>query len=367
MALGEARKGRWHACPNPTVGAVLIKDGRIVACGYHHKAGQPHAEIECLNDARQKGISPAGCTIVVTLEPCNHTGRTGPCSEALIQAGVGQVVIGMRDPNPVAGGGAEHLRAAGIPVVEGILARECQDSVADFVTWTVKKRPFVLLKLAATLDGRIATRSGQSRWITSEASRAEVHALRAGIGLAGGAVLVGGRTFRRDNPLLTARTTPSATRQPLACILTSRLPGAQDDFHLLRERPGETIFFVPPAVAASPRAVALQDAGVGIVPIETASNGHADLASLLELLWAKDCRYVLCEGGGALGLSLLEQQLADLFFLHLAPKILGDNAARPLFDGRSPLEMADALDLRLSDVRVLGGDVHLTLFPTAHD
>ena len=127
-AITEAEKGRFTACPNPTVGAVLIRDGNIVARGYHHKAGQPHAEIMCLRDAQEKGIDPKGCTIAVTLEPCNHTGRTGPCSEALIRAGVKRVVIGMRDPNPKAAGGAERLRMAGVEVIENVLEDECRDT-----------------------------------------------------------------------------------------------------------------------------------------------------------------------------------------------------------------------------------------------
>ena len=232
-AVALAEQGRWQACPNPTVGAVLLRDGRIVAEGYHHAAGQPHAEIECLNDARAKGIDPRGATIVVTLEPCNHHGKTPPCSEALIEAGIARVVFGLRDPNPKAAGGLERLRDAGIDIVGPVLEQECRDLVADFLVWQTEQRPYIILKLAATLDGRISTRNRQRQQISNAASHHNVHLLRAGIGHCGGAVLIGGGTFRADNPALTARAVP-ADRQPLACILTSRLPQPAADFHLLR-------------------------------------------------------------------------------------------------------------------------------------
>ncbi len=361
-AITEAEKGRFTACPNPTVGAVLIRDGNIVARGYHHKAGQPHAEIMCLRDAQEKGIDPKGCTIAVTLEPCNHTGRTGPCSEALIRAGVKRVVIGMRDPNPKAAGGAERLRMAGVEVIENVLEEECRDLAADFVTWTVKKRPFVILKLASTLDGRIATSCGQSRWVTGETARSAVHGLRRGVGLAGGAVLVGGRTFREDDPELTARPADEDTKQPLACVLTSCLPDPGDNFHLLRERPEQTLFFTGRDESVSPGADALRDLGVRVIGME-GENGALDLQGMLNALWELGCPYVLCEGGGSMGLSLVEQGLCDLFLLHMAPKILGDAKARPLFSGRSPETMEDAIGMRLAGVRRLGDDLELRLFP----
>ena len=218
-ALALAENGRWSACPNPTVGAVLVRDGQVVARGWHHAAGQPHAEVECLRDAQRQGIDPAQCTLVVTLEPCNHYGKTPPCSEAVLAAGIKRVVIGLYDPTPKAAGGAERLRAAGVEVIGPVCERECRDQVADFLAWQ-QGRPYVILKMAATMDGRIATRTGHSRWVSSEGSRALVHRLRAGIGRAGGAVLVGGGTFRADNPCLTARIPGETVEQQTVELIT---------------------------------------------------------------------------------------------------------------------------------------------------
>ena len=365
-AIAEASKGRFTACPNPTVGAVLIKDGEIRASGWHHQAGQPHAEIMCLADAEAKGISPKGATMCVTLEPCNHTGRTGPCSEALIKAGVAKVVVGMRDPNPVACGGIERLKGAGIEVEEGVLEQDCRDLTADFTTWTLAKRPFVIVKMASTLDGRIATRTGHSRWVTSEAARAAVHRLRQGIGLAGGAVLVGGATFRQDDPLLTSRIEGSDgtdLRQPLACVVTSRLPGPRDGYKLLTERPTQTAFFVDTRSMLSPEAMNLCDMGLKVVPIDRGDKGAYDFGFMLDWLFKRGVRYVLCEGGGRLALSLMEAGCCDMLLLHLSPKILGDSEAKPVFAGRSPLAMDEALGFRLAKTEALGEDLALTLFP----
>lgn len=364
QALIEARKGRWRACPNPTVGAVLLnKDGQIVARGYHHRAGEAHAEVMCLNDAREKGIDPKGLTMVVTLEPCNHTGRTGPCSDVLIEAGLARVVVGRRDPNPVAKGGISHMRAAGLEVIEGVCEHDCTDLIADFLTWQLKKRPFVFLKLATTLDGHIATRTGDSRWVTSADARADVHRLRKRMASTGGAVLVGANTFWEDNPALTARTTPIPDRQPLACVVTHRLPSAEDNYKLIRERPAETVFFTTKDAAQSKRADGLRELGVRVVPLETMEDGHSDLEGLLAWLWEQGCPYVLCEGGGHLGLSLLEAGLMDMLLLHIAPKVLGDGSGTPLFDGRKPITMDEAIPLRLVRMHMLGEDLVLRYFP----
>lgn len=372
-ALALAEKGRWYACPNPTVGAVLVRDGQIVAEGWHTAHGEAHAEVECLRDAQSKGIDPASCTLVVTLEPCNHYGKTPPCTETIIAAGISHVIIGMRDPNPKAAGGIEKLHSCGVTVECGVCAEACHDSLADFLLWQTHKRPFVILKMAATLDGRIATRSGQSRWISGEESRKRVHSLRGGVANAGGAVLIGGGTFRADNPQLTVRDGSAHAPHPLACILTSRLPVPITDSFLLQQRPRETVFFASPAAAASPTAHALRDLGVRVwsVPPQSASTRDGSPAGQspdLELLLTRmreelHCPYVLCEGGGTLALSLLEKGLVDIFQLHLAPLILGDNEARPLFNGRSPLNMSEALKMRITETRMCGPDLHITLRP----
>ncbi len=362
-AVRLAEEGRWSAAPNPVVGAVLVRDGVIVASGRHLACGGPHAEVDCLADAARKGIDPAECTLVVSLEPCNHEGRTPPCTRAVLEAGIRRVVVGTLDPNPEAGGGAAWLRERGVVVETGVCERECRDLIADFRIWQTTSRPYVLLKLAATLDGRIATRTGRAQWVSTEISRAAVHELRAGVGRAGGAVLIGANTLQTDNPRLTARTA-QVHRQPLAAVLTSRLPGS-DNLHLLRERPQETLLFTTCAGAATPRAAALREQGVRVVGLDAwkSADGRDLLQALSFLRSEAGCLYVLCEGGGKLGLSLLQTGLVDEFHLHLAPKILGDNEARPLFDGCSPLNMDEALGLRIVRAALCGGDCHLVLRP----
>lgn len=363
-AIALAERGRWAVAPNPTVGAVLVHDNQIVAEGWHAEFGGPHAEVACLADAAQKGVNPADCVLVVTLEPCRHQGKTPPCTDAILEAGIRHVVIGVADPTGLASGGAMVLRSRGVRVDEGVLEQECRDLIADFVVWQNTRRPYTILKLAATLDGRIATRTGHSQWITGEASRMKVHALRAGIGRAGGVVLVGSNTLNMDNPFLTARDVPTP-RQPLAAAITSRLPGS-DSLNVIRDRPGETIFFTTAAGAASPRAAALRQRGVRIVGLENwkSSKGDDLMQAMDYLRRDAECRYILCEGGGKIGLSLLEANLVDELHLHLSPKLLGDNEARPLLDGRNPLQLDEALQLRLVQTGMCGEDCHLVLRPS---
>lgn len=369
-AIALARRGRWRTCPNPMVGAVLVRDGEVVARGWHHGAGLPHAEVDCLKDAASRGVDPAGCTLVVTLEPCCHHGKTPPCTDAILAAGIRRVVYGFRDPNPVAGGGAAVLAAAGLEVSGPVLEAECRDLVADFLVWQTTDRPYVLLKLAATLDGRIATRNGVSQWISGAESRRAVHGLRAGLGRAGGAVLVGGGTFRADDPLLTARDAPeedAPERQPLACVITSRLP-APDGARLVRERPEETVFFVTPAGAASAEAQALRAVGVRVYALGASPGGVPHFSDMLRTLRQElGCPYVLCEGGGYLALGLLEAGLVDEFHLYLAPLILGDAEARPLFAGRMPLDLEGGLRLRICGLERSGADARLILRPRVTD
>ena len=359
-ALELAEKGRWSTAPNPTVGAVLVRDGNIVAQGWHEVFGQAHAEVNCLRDAREKGIDPSLCTLYVTLEPCNHQGKTPPCTKAILEAGIPHVVIGMPDVNAQASGGAEFLRAHGVKVEMGVLEKECRDQIADFVVWQTTKRPYVILKMASTLDGRIATRAGRSQRISNRASHEEVMRLRENIGRAGGAVLVGGNTFLLDNPRLTARTA-NAQRQPLAAVMTSRLPGAESTCHLLDERPGDCVFFSTAAQAASPSAAALRSRGARVYGVDCPAGSHAlDAEQVLTALREQEhCLYVLCEGGGRLALSLLERGLVDEYHLHLAPTILGDADATPVFSGRTADSMDDALRMRVVKTAVLDGDIHL--------
>lgn len=359
-AIRLSRNGFGLTAPNPCVGAVLVRDNQIVASGWHTAYGQPHAERAALADARQKGIDPAGCTMIVTLEPCSHHGKTPPCTEAVLEAGIRHVVIGAMDPNPVAAGGAEFLSNHGINVETGIAGQECEDNIADFLLFQRSARPYLILKLASTLDGRIATRNGHSQWISGQAALERVHWLRSRVQ----AVMVGGGTFYADDPLLTARLgADSNSAQPLAVVVTSRLPDNFSQFRLLRERPGSTIFFTSHAEAVTTRAGTLREAGVAIYPLE-ANDAGLNLRQGLEILRQQHkCWYVMCEGGGKLGLSLLQNGLADEFVLHLSPKILGDSEARPLFNGRSPLHMDEAMKMRITGSFPLGEDLCIKLMP----
>lgn len=361
-AIEIAERGRWRTAPNPTVGAVLVRDGEIVAEGWHQVCGQAHAEVNCLRDAAEKGVDPAACTLYVTLEPCNHFGKTPPCSHAVLNAGIKRVFIGLPDMNAKAAGGAEFLRQNGVEVVSGLLEEECRELVADFITWQTSKRPYVILKMASTLDGRISTKAGRSQKVSNDASHAEVHRLREMMGIARGAVLVGGNTLALDDPRLTART-PTAQRQPLAAVITSRLP-SESSSALVRERAAESVFFTSAAQAASPAAQALRAKGARVYGIDRAEKGLAetplDMAQVLEILRNEEnCLYVFCEGGGRTALSLLNAGLVDEFHLHMAPLILGDDEATPLFSGRHAESMEDALRMKAVAVSLADGDVHI--------
>ena len=373
QAVNLAGKAKWQTYPNPCVGAVLVKDGLVVASGWHKGTGLPHAEAETLEDAKTKGVNPADCTLVVTLEPCRHSGKTPPCTDAILKVGIRHVVVGALDPNPNASGGTELLRSKGVNVETGVAKQECLDSIDDFITWQTTDLPYTLLKLASTLDGRIATRTGHSKWISSPETRAGVHGLRAHMQ----AVIVGGNTFYQDDPQLTCRLGDIASepcpQQPLAVVVTSRLPEAGLSLHLLKERAEQTIFWTTVATAASPKAEALRRKGVRVIGLPSHARpntrGHGtraelDLAEGLTYLRRElDCRYVLCEGGGRLGLSLLDKGLAREFHLHMAPMIIGDNEAAPLFDGRASIQIDKSLQLRITDAVSSGSDIAITLRP----
>ncbi len=311
--------------PNPRVGAVLVApDGTVVGEGWHHGAGTPHAEVEAL---RAAGPAARGATAYVSLEPCNHTGRTGPCAVALVEAGVARVVFAQPDPNPTAAGGGDTLRAAGVGVTGGLLAAEAE-AVNRVWTRAVRLgRPYVTWKVAATLDGRTAAADGTSQWITSAPARADVHRLRADCD----AILVGTGTAIADDPRLTVRDADGrpAGRQPLRVVLGDRplSPGAE-----LRSDEAETLF----------------------VP------GHVPGEALAELARA-GIRHAWLEGGATLAAAFLRDRLVDEIVVYLAPTLLG--AGRPLVADLGIGTLADALHLDLVDVTRVGPDVRLTLAP----
>ncbi|HEX7972496.1 MAG TPA: bifunctional diaminohydroxyphosphoribosylaminopyrimidine deaminase/5-amino-6-(5-phosphoribosylamino)uracil reductase RibD, partial [Thiobacillus sp.] len=330
--------------PNPRVGCVIVNKGAVVGEGWHERAGTPHAEIHALKAA---GDAARGATVYVTLEPCSHHGRTPPCAEALIQAGVARVVAAMTDPNPlVAGGGIAMLTLAGVTAEVGLMEAEARALNPGFVSRMTRGRPWVRLKTASTLDGKTALANGASQWITGEAARADVQKLRG----RACAILTGSGTVLADNPRMTVREVDIG-RQPLRVIVDSELRTPKD----------ATI--LPALVAchhADPAARAtLEQAGAEVVELP-AADGRVDLPGLLALLAQRGVNELHVEAGAALNGALLQAGLVDEWVAYVAPMAVGDDA-RGLF-AMSPLAtLADAARFKLADVRQLGGDLRLTL------
>jgi diaminohydroxyphosphoribosylaminopyrimidine deaminase/5-amino-6-(5-phosphoribosylamino)uracil reductase len=349
LAITEARRGEGRTRPNPPVGAVIVSGGRVIARGHHARAGEDHAEVAAL---RQVGLRAPGATIYVTLEPCAHHGRTPPCTEALLRAGVARVVIGARDPHPhTAGRGVERLRAAGIEVVEGVAAGPCARLIEGFASLALRGRPHVTLKLAATLDGRIATATGESRWITGPAARREVHRLRNRCD----AVLVGAATVVADDPALTCRLRQG--RDPLRVILSGRLavPATARAVSLAR-RPGDPGTLIVTSSRSSARAMrALVAAGAEVVRLP-GRQGRVDPVALLALLGEREVMRLLVEGGGQVAGELLAAGLVDRVLWFLAPTLIGGDG-RPAIAGLGVQRLADALRLEEVRVRRLGRDL----------
>ncbi len=368
-AVHVARQGLGPTAPNPNVGAVLVADGRIVAEGFHERFGQPHAEVQCLANARQHGVDASQCELFVTLEPCNHYGKTPPCTRAILEAGIRRVAIGCLDPNPdVAGGGAAFLESNGIQVEVGLLHDECRDLIDDFLVWKNTQRPYVFLKMATTLDGRIACRNGHSSYVTGAPARKYVHELRARVG----AVMIGGGTLRADNPGLDVRLQPMPehANDPLAVIVTRNLPGKGDVLKLIESRPQQTVFLTSNASAQHKNAQRLIDLGVKVIPlpavVEADGKENQDFGlnleyGLIHLRQKFGIHHVLCEGGGGLAMSLFDSGLVDETLLFQAPKILGDDQAIPVFYGRAPMHMNEALPVRITSIQPIGDDILLTL------
>jgi diaminohydroxyphosphoribosylaminopyrimidine deaminase / 5-amino-6-(5-phosphoribosylamino)uracil reductase len=327
LELAEAGWGRVH--PNPLVGAVVVRDGVVVGEGAHREYGGPHAEVEAL---RQAGRSSRGATLYTTLEPCAHHGKTPPCTEAILEAGVARVVFAVADPNPAAAGGAARLRERGVTVVGGVEAEAARGQNLLFLVPAERDRPFLALKLALSLDGRIAAAEGERTRITGAAAEAEVHRLRAGFD----AVLVGGRTARVDDPLLTARG-PLAPRVPPLRVVASATGDLPVDGRLVKGAGEIPVRLVAGPDAPEPRLAALRERGVEVrrVAADPSSPGGLDPRALIHSLWADGARTILCEGGGRLGMALLRANLVDRLYLLVAPILIGDGGV-PGFPGASP-------------------------------
>lgn len=335
QTLRLARRGLGRTSPNPMVGAVVVRDGQVVGAGYHRQAGGPHAERFALDQAGRKA---RGATLYVNLEPCHHTGRTSPCTAAILESGIKRVVFGLEDPNPrVSGGGGAFLRSQGIEVLGGVLEGECRSLNEVFVKWVITGLPFVTLKAALSLDGKIATWRGDSQWISNEASRARVHRLRSQVD----GILVGIGTVLADDPLLTPRISRKTARTPLRVIVDPRL-----------RIPLSARLFSdsgPVLIAAGERAskrkgAELKRKGAEVIFLPD-PGGRFALKPLLAHLGQKEVSSLLVEGGAEIFASFLNEKLADRLWLFYAPLLIGGQGAKGMIGGRGAATVAEALRL----------------------
>jgi diaminohydroxyphosphoribosylaminopyrimidine deaminase/5-amino-6-(5-phosphoribosylamino)uracil reductase len=343
-ALELARHGLYTATPNPRVGCVIVRDGAVVGEGWHERAGEPHAEVHAL---RAAGERARGATAYVTLEPCSHEGRTPPCCDALIAAGVSRVIAAMQDPNPlVAGRGFALLRAAGIVVESGLMAHEAGELNIGFVSRMTRGRPWVRVKVAASLDGKTALLNGHSQWITGADARRDGHAWRA----QACAILTGIGTVKDDNPRLTVRDVET-TRQPLRVVVDSRLETPPD-----AQVVGDGTVIA--AAGNDPgRAQALQACGAEIIVLPSAA-GKVELSDLMLELGRREINELHVEAGYKLNGSLLNEGLVDELLVYLAPHLLG-NAARGMFHLPELKALSGRRALNIVEVRQIGTDIRI--------
>jgi diaminohydroxyphosphoribosylaminopyrimidine deaminase/5-amino-6-(5-phosphoribosylamino)uracil reductase len=359
QALRLAERGLYTTMPNPRVGCVLVKNGEVVAEGWHIRAGEGHAEVNAIAAA---GENSRGATAYVTLEPCSHTGKTGPCSHALVDAGVVRVVYAMEDPNPlVAGRGLDYLREAGIHVDGPVLEDDARALNAGFVKRMERKLPFVRCKMGMSLDGRTAMASGESQWVTGKKARGDVQRLRA----RSCAIISGIDSVLMDNSSLTVRieeldlpnAQDAAAKQPLRVVLDSKLRLGRKAKILAQEMP---ILLVHNGSAENAGKLTDWPAHVELLALP-AADGRINLNALLSELAKRQCNEVLVEAGATLAASFLRRGLLDEVIIYMAPKLLG-SSARPLFD--LPLNtMSSALPLKISDMRAVGTDWRITATP----
>jgi diaminohydroxyphosphoribosylaminopyrimidine deaminase/5-amino-6-(5-phosphoribosylamino)uracil reductase len=362
LALRLARRGYGTTSPNPMVGAVLVKGGKIIGRGWHHRAGEAHGEIEALQDAARRGNSVKGATLYVTLEPCSTHGRTPPCTDAILKAGIKQVVIGATDPNPRHRGKGFHiLKRRGVNVTAGVLAEECQQLNETFNHWIVHRAPFVTVKAAMTLDGRIATASGESKWITGEKARAYAMKLRQGAD----AILVGVNTILADDPSLMVRSLKSkvqslksGTGLKLRRIVLDSQARTPTKAKVMSDDDASMTTIVVSRSAPARRVSELSKrANVIVAP---ATRSGIDLRWLLRRLGSENVTSLLVEGGGEVNASFLLQGLAQRVAFFYAPKILGGRDAIRAVAGRGIMRLDQAIRLSSVKYRTLGPDLLLS-------
>jgi len=363
-AIQLAEKGRYTTHPNPRVGCVLVKDDQIVGQGFHLKSGEAHAEINALNNAKENGQDVKGVTAYVTLEPCSHQGKTGPCADALIKAGVARVVFGMKDPNPeVSGRGLAKIKKAGIEVIGPIQELECEALNHGFIKRMTEGLPYIRVKLAMSVDGRTAMESGESQWITGSEARLDVQRLRA----QSDAIITGIGSVLTDNPSMTVRidsndqqADPKNVRQPLRVIMDSAL-SIVPEAKILYPASQACVFSIEEDMEAEHLEV-LEKKDVTVRFSPRGEDGRLDLLDAMEQLADAGINEVLLETGAELAGSFLQEGLVDEIIVYMAPKLLG-SSARPLFN--LPLDtMDETLDLTLKSVRQVGQDLRLVYLPT---
>lgn len=353
-ALQAAQLGAGHTSPNPAVGAVLVHNGSVLAVGHHAQAGGDHAEIAAL---AQVGAQAKGATLYSTLEPCNHQGRTGPCTEAIIKAGITRVVVGTLDPNPqVAGGGVRRLKRGRVEVVTGVLEAQCRDLNEAYNFAIVHRRPYVVLKMAMSLDGRIATRTGQSQWITSDAARTRGRALRGALD----GILVGAQTAVTDDPLLTARIPGAA--DPVRVVMDSQLRISARSQLVQTARTTPTVVVTTRAATAK-RRDKLEALGVTVLVVKKTRQGHVDPRAALAALYGQGLNSILLEGGASLAGAFADARLINKVVAFIAPVMIGGQTAPGALGGRGPARLEDALRLTSPVYEMVGPDMMVTGYP----
>lgn len=358
-ALELAAKGQGFTSPNPMVGALVVKDGRIVGKGFHEAAGKAHAEVNAIDDA---GNAAKGATLYVTLEPCNHTGRTPPCTEKILSAGIRRVVSAMADPNPdVKGGGNDYLRSKGLEVAVGVCEAEAGKLNEIFIKYVRTKLPFVVVKCAATLDGRIATKTGDSKWVSGPESRKFVHQLRHALD----AIMVGVDTVKNDDPSLTARLEDMKTLDPTRIILDTRLSVPENAKVLRSDSDRDTILFTGTEISQEKKS-RIEKPGVRVIQSQLDKNSRIDLNVLMKTLGGMGVTSLLIEGGGRVIASAFRAGIVDKVFFFYAPKILGGDDGVPICRGAGPESMQDSIPLTEIAVRRFGDDVMIEGYIKSH-
>ena len=350
-ALELAAKGRGTTTPNPMVGAVIVKNGRIIGEGYHIRAGEGHAEVNAFKNAVE---DVTGATMYVTLEPCSHYGKTPPCADKIVEKKIGRVVVGALDPNPlVAGRGIEKIRNAGIPVITGVLAERSIALNEVFMKYIVTKRPFVLLKAAMSLDGKIATAEGESQWISCETSREEVHRLRHELT----GIMAGIGTVLADDPMLNCRI--PGGKQPVRIIVDSHLSIPEESKLVCSAKE------FPLVVAAVENSDAakkerLAEQGVKVIEVSADDAGHVDLNILMDCLGEMKIDSILLEGGGRLAEGALKAGIVDKVQFYIAPMLIGGESAKTPVEGRGIAALSEAWHISNWIAEVIGDDIKIT-------